>query len=138
MKKIFIILLLIPILVFSGCSKEKKEKEIQNNERIYNSKTYIKDKEIEEEIKKNLDNLSDDEVKEINYDELFKDIEELNNNNKLIYAKKTDNKAQAKYEGNGYYVIEYLGGEIKEYIFYSTKNNKIYNYKKIYPMTNKD
>mgnify|MGYP007069971978 CR=1 FL=1 len=137
MKRVLILLLIIPILLFTGCNKNKNIEYDLRTDRNYNKEKYMEDSKIENEVKKNLDSLSNDEVKNINYEELFKDIESLNNNKNVVYATiVNDNNISNKYEGNGYYIKLMPGGEVIEYVFYTKVNDKkIYTYTKHYPMT---
>ena len=115
MKKIITILLLLVVL--TGC-----------NNNGYTNKKYIENKELENEIKNNLDKLDKKDLKDINYEELFKDIESINSKQTPIYAKE---KETNKYNGKGYYIKEFQGGEVIEYTFYTSTDKEIYNYKKI-------
>jgi len=106
------------------------------------SETYIQDKELENEVKHNIKKLSKKARENINYQELFEDIDAVNNRNTPIYAlpaENKDNQYEMRWDGEGYYCKTLSGGEVVTYVFYSEVGDKrIYTIDRYYQMSVSD
>ena len=74
----------------------------------------------------------------INYTKLDEDKISIQNSGSVVNAKRVTNNqysAEVKYEGEGYYIMEYIGGEIVVYKIYDNNDKEIWSYDKLYPMT---
>ena len=75
---------------------------------------------------------------EINKTKLEEDKISIQNTGTVVNAKRVtnnQNSAEVKYEGEGYYVMEYSGGEIVSFVIYDNNDKEIWSYDKHYPMT---
>lgn len=90
----------------------------------------------------NIKKLSKKVRENINYQELFEDIDAVNNRNTPIYAlpaENKDNQYEMRWDGEGYYCKTLSGGEVVTYVFYSEVGDKrIYTIDRYYQMSVSD
>ena len=122
MKKFLVVLLIIfSVLMISGCSHSDTDTEDEN-------------KNIEREVKQAFNQLPKEEQKEINFDNLLEDVYEIDSNGSILNA--VYNEEDNKYYGDGYYIVESSGGEVRSYVFYvELSDDQFYIFEKYYPMS---
>ena len=75
----------------------------------------------------------DEKVKSysLNYEELMEDIKSIKESGKIKNAKFI---GENKYQGDGYVIYKYMGGEVFEYVIYY-EDILIWEYNRYYPQT---
>ncbi len=126
-----VFLAILGLMEFSACGNDESYPE-----------NVIQDQQLENEVKSSVKKLSKKSRDNLNYEELLKDIDAVNNYKSPIYAlpsENEDNQYEVRFNGEGYYCKTLSGGEVVTYVFYSEIGDKrIYSIDQFYKMSTGD